>query len=69
MIATLLRIQWIRLRRDRVAQTLTFVVPIIFFSIFALIFGTTGSGKIPSVRLAVVDEDQSAVSKRVLAAL
>ncbi len=69
MISTLLRIQWTRLRRDRVAQTLTFVVPIIFFSIFALIFGTMGSGKTPSVRLAVVDEDQSAVSKRVLAAL
>ena len=69
MISTLLRIQWTRLRRDRVAQTLTFVVPIIFFSIFALIFGTTGGGKTPSVKLAVVDEDQSSVSQRVLAAL
>ena len=69
MISTLLRIQWTRLRRDRVAQTLTFVVPIVFFSIFALIFGTTGGGKTPSVKLAVVDEDRSSVSQRVLAAL
>ena len=69
MISTLLRIQWTRLRRDRVAQTLTFVVPIIFFSIFALIFGTTGGGKTPSVKLAVVDEDQSSVSQRILAAM
>lgn len=69
MIATLLKIQWIRLSRDRVGQTLTFVVPIIFFSIFALIFGSTGGGKTPSVKLAVVDEDQSSASKRVLAAL
>ena len=42
MIRTLLRIQWINLRRDRLAQLLTFVVPVAFFTIFALIFGGRG---------------------------
>ena len=38
MIPTLLMINWINLRRDYVALGLTFVLPIIFFSIFASIF-------------------------------
>ena len=32
---TLLRIGWLNLKRDRVAQALTFLLPIVFFSIFA----------------------------------
>jgi hypothetical protein len=44
MIRTLLRIHWINLRRDRVAQLLTFVVPMAFFTIFALIFGGRAAG-------------------------
>ncbi|RDJ93864.1 hypothetical protein B4Q13_18965 [Lacticaseibacillus rhamnosus] len=34
MIGTLLRIGWTNLTRDRVAQSLTFLLPIIFFSSF-----------------------------------
>ena len=36
---TLLRVGWTNLSRDRVAQALTFLLPIIFFSIFAMVFG------------------------------
>ena len=36
---TLLRIGWMNLKRDRVAQALTFLLPILFFSIFASVFG------------------------------
>ena len=39
MITTLLRISWTNLKRDRVAQALTFLLPILFFSIFASVFG------------------------------
>ena len=35
MILTVMRIAWLNLRRDRVAQAMTFVLPIAFFSIFA----------------------------------
>jgi ABC-2 type transport system permease protein len=68
MIATLLRIQWTHLRRDRVAQLLTFVVPVAFFTIFAIIFGGRGGGT-GRVRVAVVDESHTTASARLVRAL
>ena len=59
MIATLLRIGWTNLRRDRVAQALTFLLPIVFFSIFATVFGGQGDDATRRASaIAVVDEDQ-----------
>ena len=68
-MGTLIRIAWTNLRRDRVAQALTFVLPIIFFSIFASVFGGRGDAPTPRVRAAVVDDDRSPFSARVIAAL
>ena len=62
IMGTLLRIGWTNLRRDRVAQALTFVLPIVFFSIFAMVFGQQGDASTARIRIAVVDEDQSEVS-------
>ena len=67
MIGTLLRVGFINLRRDRVAQSLTFVLPIIFFSIFATVFGNQGNAT-RRVRVAVVDEDQSEYSRKLIQA-
>ena len=69
MIATLLRIFWIHLRRDRVVWVLTFFVPVAFFSIFAIIFSAQGRSSTPVLRVAVVDEDGSDFSKKLVAAL
>lgn len=70
MIATLLRIGWINLQRDRTVQALVFVLPIAFFSIFALIFGqSSGSGGMTRVRMAIVDEDHSEASRKLIAGL
>jgi ABC-2 type transport system permease protein len=69
MIGTLLRIGWINLRRDRVAQALTFLLPIVFFSIFANVFGRQGSASTAKVRIAIVDEDHSEVSRRIVQGL
>jgi len=68
MILTLLRIGWLNLKRDRVAQAMTFVLPILFFSIFATVFGNQRN---PTRRItvAVVDEDQSDYSKKLVNAL
>jgi len=65
MIATLLRVSWTNLKRDRVAQALTFMLPIIFFSIFATVFGNQGRSGTPTIRVAVVDEDGSELSRRI----
>jgi ABC-2 type transport system permease protein len=69
MIATLLRISWTNLKRDRVAQALTFLLPILFFSIFALVFGNQGGNSTSRVRIAVVDEDGSELSRRIVEGL
>ena len=69
-VLTLIRVAWTNLRRDRVAQAMTFVLPIIFFSIFATVFGAQGnSSRTPRVRVAVVDQDGSDFSRRLIAAL
>jgi ABC-2 type transport system permease protein len=68
MILTILKLGWLNLRRDRVAQALTFALPIVFFSIFASIFGGQGSGT-SRIRIAVVDEDHSELSGRIIEGL
>ena len=68
MIITLLKTGWLNLKRDRVAQALTFLLPIVFFSIFASVFG--GRGTMTSrIRVALVDEDHSELSARIMSGL
>jgi ABC-2 type transport system permease protein len=65
-MGTLLRIGLTNLRRDRVAQALTFVLPIIFFSIFATVFGGQGDRQTARIRVAVADEDHSDFARRII---
>ena len=71
MIPLLIRNSWAQLRRDRAAQVLVFIVPIAFFSIFAVIFGGRGNRMSGTARVtvAVVDESGSAKSRALVAAL
>jgi ABC-2 type transport system permease protein len=57
------------LRRDRAALALSFGVPIVFFSIFAAIFGGQRDAATRRVALIVVDEDATPRSARLLEAL
>jgi len=58
------------LRHDRAAFVLSFVVPIVFFTIFGAIFGGGSSrSETRRVRVVVVDEDGSENAKRFVAAL
>jgi ABC-2 type transport system permease protein len=66
MIATLLRVSWTNLKRDRVAQAMTFALPILFFSIFATVFGNQGNNTTTRIRIAVADEDHSEFSRRIV---
>jgi ABC-2 type transport system permease protein len=65
---TFLRIHWIGMTRDRVVQALTFLLPIMFFSIFAAVFSNQ-SDPTSRIRVAVVDEDQSDYSRKLITAL
>jgi len=58
----------VALRRDRGALTLSFVLPVVFFSIFAVIFGGRRSTT-PKITVLVVDEDHSRVSQRLVQGL
>ncbi|WP_342190404.1 ABC transporter permease [Stieleria varia] len=52
-----------RLLHNRVELLLAFVVPIAFFSVFALIFGKgIGSGSTPRIKVVVVDESNTSTS-------
>ncbi len=62
MIGTIVRNGFLALRRDRGALVLCFVVPVAFFSIFAIIFGSMSGNSTPRVGVLVVDEDHSAAS-------
>jgi len=69
VITTLMRVSRTNLRRDRVAQAMTFLLPIVFFSIFAAIFGRQSFSSTSRIDVAVVDEDRSPASTALVAAL
>ena len=48
---------------------LAFLLPLIFFSIFATVFGNQGNGSTARIRVAVVDEDDTELSRRLVAGL
>ncbi|MGA2457964.1 MAG: ABC transporter permease [Terriglobales bacterium] len=68
MILPIVRTGLIALRRDRGALALSFILPIGFFSIFAVIFGGQHDTT-PKVSLLVVDEDHSASSRSLVRGL
>ena len=59
----IIRTAFVSLRRDRGALALSFILPIAFFSIFAVIFGGSRDST-PKIRVIVVDEDHSRASER-----
>jgi len=70
MIWTVLQVSVRRLLHNRVELLLTFVVPIAFFSIFAVIFGGgVGVGTTPKIKVVAVDEVDSHVSRAVIESL
>ncbi|MGO9076003.1 MAG: ABC transporter permease, partial [Terriglobales bacterium] len=63
-----MRTALIGLRRDRGAWALSFILPIGFFSIFAVIFGGQRDTT-PKISVLVVDEDHSAASQSLVRGL
>ncbi len=65
MTATLLYLNWLNLRRDYLAVSLIFLLPILFFSLYALIFGSMGGSESSAskVKVTVLDLDHSVSSR------
>lgn len=68
MILSVLMVSLHRLRHNRVELMLTFIVPIAFFSIFAVIFDG-GVGSVPRIKVVAVDDVATTQSQAVMAAL
>ncbi len=72
-IPTLLWVLWRTLRRDKTALFLAFVLPMVFFSIFATIFGARSGGgggaTLRPIELRIVDLDNSGASRALVASL
>ncbi|MGB9196200.1 MAG: ABC transporter permease [Terriglobales bacterium] len=68
MILAIVRTAMASLRRDRAALALSFILPVVFFSIFAVIFGGRGNGP-RKVKVIVADEDHSRASERLVTGL
>jgi ABC-2 type transport system permease protein len=68
LIIPIVRTAIVALRRDRVSLVLSFVVPIAFFTIFAVVFGGQHD-TVPKIKVIVVDEDQSPASQQLVKGL
>ncbi|MEM6328689.1 MAG: ABC transporter permease [Planctomycetota bacterium] len=67
MILQVVRIGLQRLRHNKVEMLLAIVVPVVFFTIFALIFDKQlGAGKTKPIRLTAVDLDGGDLSRRLM---
>ncbi|QDS93451.1 Inner membrane transport permease YbhR [Roseimaritima multifibrata] len=67
MIRTVIQISLQRLRNSPAELLLTFVMPIAFFSVFALIFGgRPGSDSAPKINVLVIDSAKSPISSMVV---
>jgi len=64
MIWTIFRLGWLHLKRDRVALALTFVLPIVFFSIFAAVFSDLDTEHLEALDTVLVLEDQGPTGER-----
>jgi ABC-2 type transport system permease protein len=68
LIFPIVRTAIVALRRDRGSLVLSFVVPIAFFTIFAVIFGGQHD-TVPKIKVILVDQDQSRASKELVKGL
>ena len=65
MIRTVIQTSWRRLRNNPSELFLTFIVPMVFFSIFALIFGSRdAASSTPKIKIAISNESPSELSER-----
>jgi ABC-2 type transport system permease protein len=62
------RTAFVALRRDKASLALSFVLPISFFTVFAVIFGSRHD-TVPKVSVILVDDDQSTASRQLVQAL
>lgn len=66
MIGTVFQIALLRLWNNKLELMLALVVPVVFFSIFAMIFGRGVASGTPTIKVAIVDDDRSRFAEEVV---
>jgi ABC-2 type transport system permease protein len=69
MFLDVARTHWIKFGRDRAGFIMTFVVPIAFFSIFAVMLGGAGKGGTSKLHVAIIDQTTNGSSAAFLEVL
>ncbi len=69
MILALIKAQVISLLRDRMAMALSFALPCVMFTVFAVIFGGTGKSDPKPMKVIVADLDNTKTSGRMVDSL
>jgi ABC-2 type transport system permease protein len=69
MIAPVVATEWKNFSRDRAAVALAVVLPIVFFSVFSVVFSGAINAESRRIRLGIVDLDGSEVSRKFIGAL
>ena len=69
MISALIKAHVTSLFRDRMAMALSFALPCVMFTVFAVVFGGAGKSEPQSMRVLVADLDGSKSSQRMITAL
>ncbi|GAA5510202.1 ABC transporter permease [Novipirellula caenicola] len=69
MIATIFQISLLRLWNNKQELVMVLVLPILFFSIFAMIFSRGVSSGDAAINVAIVDDDMTATSQRIASLL
>ncbi|MDX1570047.1 MAG: ABC transporter permease [Xanthomonadales bacterium] len=66
MIRAIFLVSWMNLGRDRTALVLTFLLPIVFFSIFAAVFGDLDEAGAQTIDIALVNPSRGEISAQMM---
>ena len=69
MTRAIFMVSWMNLLRDRTALVLTFLLPIVFFSIFAAVFGDLDEAGAQTIDIALVNPSRGEISAQMMTQL
>lgn len=69
MIATVFKLSWLNLKRDRLALLMTLVLPVVFFSVFAALFGNMDMGRANPIKTVLVVQERTPLTRAFVEAL
>lgn len=69
MIATVFKLSWLNLKRDRLALVMTLLLPVVFFSVFVALFGNMDMGRANPIKTVLVVQEHTPLTQAFVGAL